>query len=141
MAQATNQVKSLNYKLITTAIAAFLFGTALFIIAYFAEPDPKIYPFTLLIGITGCVLGWLAGILSAPYDKSDENKLGRFAKLVGTFLSGYVVSKLDRVLEGVIGPSAILPTTTAIRILLFICSFCLIWIVVYCFREYTQEQQ
>jgi len=53
----------------------------------------------LLIGAGGSTLGWLIGIMVTPYSKEESKRLSEVARLAYGFLTGYVVSKLDRVIE------------------------------------------
>ena len=131
-------LKNLNYKLVSTSLAAFIFGTALLVFAYFIGPEPEVYPVTYIICISGGILGWLIGMLTSPYNMDDANKLGNFSKMVGTFLSGYILSKFDRVIESIVNPETILSPLIGLRVLLFVCFFCLIWIVVFVFRQYAR---
>lgn len=101
------------------------------------ESDPRTYLITYLICTAGVILGWLIGILTTPYDAADQKKLENFSKMVGTFLSGYVLSKFDRVLERVINPEHEMSELFALRTLLFFCFFGLSWIVVFVFRQYA----
>jgi VIT1/CCC1 family predicted Fe2+/Mn2+ transporter len=127
----------INYKTAATGITGFVLGVALAIFAYLAGPEQTVYPITYIICISGSLLGWLIAIISTPYDKTDENKIGKFTKLVGTFLTGYILSKFDKVIEKVIDPGQILSSLIGIRLLLFICSFVLTFIVVFVYRQYA----
>lgn len=130
-------LKKLNYKLLVTALAALFFGTLLSVFAFKIGPDTNVYPVTYIICVAGCILGWLIGMLTSPYNLEDENKLGKFSKLIGTFLSGYILSKFDRVIESLVNPTAILSPLIGLRVLLFVCFFCLIWIITFVFRQYA----
>ena len=120
-----------------TAISAAFFAIALIVFAYKIGPESNVYPVTYLICLAGCILGWLIGMLTSPYNLEDENKLGKFSKLIGTFLSGYILSKFDRVIENIINPTSMLIPLIGLRVLLFGCFFCLMWIVVFVFRQYA----
>jgi hypothetical protein len=130
-----------NYKLLFTAITSFVFGLLLIWLGYRIGEADNVYPVTYIICLAGCIAGWIVGILTTPYDKTDEDKLGRFTKLIGTFLSGYVLGKIDRIIEVFINPQAILNFNPIIglRMLLFVCFFGLVWIVVFVFRQYAVE--
>lgn len=132
-----SQKNTLNYKLIATVFTAFIFGIALLVFAYKIGCGSDVYPVTYLICLAGCILGWLIGMLTTPYDLEDEIKLGKFSKLIGTFLSGYILSKFDRVIEEIINPTSMLTPIIGLRVLLFVCFFCLMWIVVFVFRQYA----
>ncbi len=127
----------INWKLKMTGISAIFFGTLLSIFAYKIGPQQDVYPITYIICIAGCVFGWLVGMLTSPYNLEDESKLNKFSKLIGTFLSGYILSKFDRVIETIINPDSILSPLIGLRVLLFVCFFCLIWIITFVFRQYV----
>ena len=132
-----NILKKLNYKLMMTVISAILFSIALIFIAYKIGPEQNVYPITFLICLSGCILGWIVGILTSPYDKADESKLNKFSKLIGTFISGYLLSKLDKVFESIFSPESLLTPIIGLRVLLFVCFFCIMWIIVFVFRQYA----
>lgn len=130
-------LKNLNYKLIASAGFAILFGILLSVFAYKIAPEQNMYPITYIICVSGCILGWLIGMLTSPYNLEDENKLSKFSKLIGTFLSGYILSKFDRVIENIVNPTSILTPIIGLRVLLFVCFFCLAWLIVFIFRQYA----
>jgi hypothetical protein len=135
--QKTDKNKSINYKLVGTGLSGLVFGVALIIFAYLIGPQSDVYPITYIICISGSLLGWLIAIISTPYDKTDEDKIGKFTKLVGTFLTGYLLSKFDKVLEKIIDPTQILSSLIGLRILLFICCFVVTFIIVFVYRQYA----
>jgi uncharacterized membrane protein YeaQ/YmgE (transglycosylase-associated protein family) len=129
--------KKLNNKLKTTVIFGAIIAILLFVLAYMVGPEPNVYPKTFLISIAGCIFGWVIGVLTSPINTEEENKLNKFPKLIGTFLSGYILSKFDRVAESLVNPTFILIPLVGLRVLLFICFFCLTWILVFEFRQST----
>jgi len=130
--------KKKNYKFIATLIFAFSFAIFLSFFAYKIDTHETVYPITYVICLTGCVLGWLVGIITTPYDNVDENKTSKFSKLIGTFISGYFLSKFDKVISSQLKGEAISPLS-ATRALLFISFFALAWIMTYVFRLYFTD--
>jgi hypothetical protein len=63
----------------------------------------------LLTAAFGAIVGWGLGILATPYNKRDADRLGRIGQVGYAALTGYVVAKLDRVLEAFIGGGANAP--------------------------------
>ena len=130
-----------NYKLIAMGAFGLIFGTFLLILI-FCEDDPTRCT-TLLISVAGCVLGWVIAVVTSPYDKNDGDKINKFTKLIGTFLSGYILAKLDKVLENYLSIQNIetsLSNMTGLRILFFICFFLLTWVVVFVYRLYASGE-
>lgn len=125
-----------NYNLLATAISGVVVGTALIVLAYLVGQEKTVYPTTYIICISGYILGWIVAIVSTPMNKTDENKIGRFTKMAGTFLTGYLLSKFDKILETILDPSQIFSSISGVRVLLFICCFGLTFIMVFYYREY-----
>lgn len=89
---------------------------------------------TLLISTFGMVLGWIIGIYSSPTSEEEEAKINRFSTLIGSFLTGYILSKIDGILdEGLKYDN--LTGTNGIRLLFFLCSFGLAWVIVFVYRQ------
>ena len=128
--------KKSNYKLLATALSGVIVGSALIILAYLVGQDKSEYPTTYIICICGYILGWIVALISTPMNHIDENKIGRFTKMVGTFLSGYLLSKLDNIFDVIFDPTQIFTSLSGVRILLFICSFGLTFIMVFYYRQY-----
>lgn len=125
-----------GYNLLATVISGVIVGSALILLAYLVNPDRTVYPITYLICICGYVLGWVTAIISTPMNKRDEDGIGKFTKMIGTFLSGYILSKSDKLIEKLTDPSEIFVPLTGARLLLFACCFGLTFILVFYYREY-----
>jgi hypothetical protein len=57
----------------------------------------------LLLFIFGGLLGWVAGILATPLDVNERTQFSTYTAAISTFMSGFVVAKLDRLFELFIG--------------------------------------
>ena len=92
----------------------------------------------LLCAAFGLAAGWLAGILFAPY-QSEQDRFREYVKLVSAFLTGYVVSKVDRLFELWFDPAhgpLLLDSIIAYRILICLTSFLLAAVSTYVARKY-----
>ena len=52
-----------------------------------------------LLFVLGIILGWLVGLLASPFTEIDREDFSALSKAIYAFLTGYLVSKLDRFLE------------------------------------------
>lgn len=50
----------------------------------------------VLLLIFGGLLGWVAGILATPLDTDEKSQFSTYAAAISTFLSGFLVAKLDQ---------------------------------------------
>ena len=129
--------KGFNWKICATAVFASVFYGFISFTAYKLNIKEEI-PITIISCISGAVLGWIIGIITTPYDNDDKDKIGNFTKTIGAFLSGYVLSKFDKVLEEAFKPKILLTDLVGSRLLLALTCFGLTWIVVFVFRTYTR---
>ena len=53
----------------------------------------------ILILLFGGLLGWITGILATPLDPSEKSQFSAYAAAISTFLTGFVVAKLDKLFE------------------------------------------
>jgi putative flippase GtrA len=86
----------------------------------------------------GLAAGWAAGILLAPY-QSEQERFREYVKIVSAFITGYVVSKVDRLFELWLDPEhgpLLLHSIIAHRMLICVTSFLLAAVVTYVARKY-----
>jgi hypothetical protein len=86
----------------------------------------------------GLAAGWAAGILLAPY-QSERDRFREYVKIASAFITGYGVSKLDRLFELWLDPNrglVILSQAFAHRVLICVTSFLLAAVCTYISRKY-----
>lgn len=129
-----------NYKIIATGISGTVIGLTLTVLV-FVIGEKADHTTTFLVGIAGALSGWVMGVITTPYDETDSSKIDKFTKLLGTFLSGYILAKLDKVFENLLSIKNFDATTSGVngvRILFFLCYFFLFWVVVFVYRSYSK---
>jgi len=98
-------------KLTTSFVAAALFAITLTSLLIIWRDS-----MALLGALVGTALGWVAGILLAPY-KEEEKRFQRLSKGIAGFLSGYAVGKIDRVFDLLIDKTTGHPIILDLRVL------------------------
>jgi hypothetical protein len=93
----------------------------------------------LITCLLGAALGWGAGILATPIAEDDTSHFARLGQIISAFLSGYLVSKIDRFLERALYSGEQLIPTAWERIGLFVLSFLVMLIVVFINRWYLHR--
>lgn len=102
-----------------------------------AEDDPKATSANRLIALIGALCGWIIGVAFAPFSEAEQHQFQAITSVVSAFLSGYVVSKLDRYLEGVLFPVGAETRDAWARVGLFVAAFLLAAITVFLNRLYA----
>lgn len=87
-----------------------------------------------LIALIGGLCGWAIGTAFAPYSTDDLAAFQHIGSVVSAFVSGYVVSKLDRFLEQMVFQGS--PDRWQ-KLGLFVASFLLVAITVFINRFYA----
>ncbi len=131
----------MNSKTGVSAFSASIIFIFLIISAsHFGSSKPTPY-ITISICMLGVILGWIVAIITTPYDKKDEDSSLRFTKLVGTFLTGYILSKSDEIFKKILSPEFIFSKEGGWRLILFLSFSGLSWVVVYVFRLYSSPEE
>jgi hypothetical protein len=47
----------------------------------------------------GALIGWAAGILSAPYNTRESTQFRVYGKVASAFITGFLVAKIDRIFD------------------------------------------
>jgi hypothetical protein len=69
-----------------------------------AKTKPESRSANRLAALLGALCGWIIGIAFAPFSDAEKTQFAAISSAVSAFLSGYVVSKVDRFIESVLFP-------------------------------------
>lgn len=125
-----------NYKLwFSGAFGAVLGGTVIYL-SLLSVTDIKASSINLLLVVLGLALGWLFGILLSPYTTSEKNRFSEYSKAFGVFASGYLIGKIDKVLEEILKTDFLFDSVHGFRVMAFLASFIISLVVTFVFRSY-----
>jgi len=126
----------MNYKLVGSAAAGLALGGTVTYLSYAMGDDFKASSLNLLIVVLGLALGWLLGILLSPYSETEEKKFTEYAKAFGVFASGYLVGKVDKVIEALFQPDFIIDSVHGFRVMSFLAAVIISLVFTFIFRRY-----
>jgi hypothetical protein len=130
------------FSIIFTNLFAIVFAILIAWLCLLVSNDPADRVLNVLLAMIGALLGWAFGMFFAPYDKKERARFSSIGQAVSAFVSGYVISKLDRFLEVTMFGSDKLPITiTWVRIGLLSSSLLLIMLLVFSNRSYFRRDQ
>jgi len=102
------------------------------------ENDVQINLVILILG--GCV-GWLLGILLSPYGSCEKEAFAEYAAIFGTFVSGYLIGKIDPFVGKVFSPDFLLQRIVAFRVTSFLSILLLSMLMTFAVRVYLPNEK
>ncbi|WP_335038762.1 hypothetical protein [Nostoc sp.] len=115
-------------------LTAIFFGTILFVCLL--KIDPNRIWLNLLISLLGGLIGWVLGNVASPVSPDEKQVFSELAKVVATFFSGYLLSKLDRFIEGVLFKNNQIDKNSWISVCFFSSALILASVTVFLNRTY-----
>lgn len=128
----------MNYKIVASTVSAAALGIGLLALCFLVGQGPEVRALNIAVVLFGASTGWLVGILLSPYDPKEASTFPRYAAAASAFASGYLVSKLDRVLEELLKPEFLFSPVPAFRLLAGLSAFATAAITTYVYRTYAQ---
>jgi hypothetical protein len=100
------------------------------------------FAYSFLVGMAGTVVGNMLGFFASPYNKDEKAKFSEYGKAIAAFVTGFLLSKLDKLLGIVADPEALgnHPVYGA-RALIFIITMATATISTYVFRMHWESDQ
>ena len=125
-------VTDLGWMAVTGYILAILTYAVLVVACFQIDSTSRLL--NILILVFGGLLGWTIGILATPRDASERAQFSAYVAGVSTFLSGFVVAKVDKLYELNVGKLSLTADSLS-RLLLFGSAFLLGLLCVYIGRS------
>lgn len=144
MNDLTDYIKSLSSKQISTSITASCYVIIIIAVGLIVGQDTPEKAITLIIFVLGAVIGWFIAIVISPYTDSEKDRFIRIGQTISAFISGYLLSKLDKPINAYIDAftskigkeefEIVLIDLHIVRLIGFVISVIVSTIVVYVFR-------
>lgn len=109
-------------RLLPLVVVAIVCDIACLVLAYFVG-DPEDRPLNWLAVLLAMGLSVPVGYLLSPLGRNETLQFNTIGKALLTFLSGYLVSKLDQSIEKVLSPDFLLSPTGGFRVAAFVLCF------------------
>ncbi len=103
-------------------------------------PTPDDVSLNLAILAASIVLGWLAGTLMTPGSAREETQFGAAGRAISTFASGYLLAKVDNLVNALLAPKLLLESSSvlpAFRITMALTAFAGMFLHIYVLRVYV----
>jgi hypothetical protein len=125
---------------VSANLMALALGAVIVWLAY--NINPPTFHRNILVCLLGGLIGWVIGILATPLTKTESARFITLGQAISAFVSGYLISKLDRFLEGALYlKNGDLVHTGWERVGLFAASLLLMTIIVFLNRTYLHASR
>lgn len=101
-----------------------------------AKANPESRSANRLVAMLGALCGWIIGMAFAPFSDPEKIQFAAISSVVSAFLSGYIVSKADRFIEGILFPVNAASRESWTRVGLFTAALLLASVTVFIYRQY-----
>ncbi len=94
----------------------------------------------IAILVFGSASGWLVGTIFSPYDKVEGEAFEKYGKAVYAFISGYLLSKLDKLTVRIFDPDFFFSSPgVRFHAIILLTSVLLTMLMTFVLRKYGQE--
>ena len=131
----------MNWKVIGSTSAAVLLGGTMVVLSFCIGENMTVVVLNLAVLTLGFSVGWVIGILISPYDTEESKRFSVLTKAVGVFASGYLVGKIDKLVERLFNPDFVLDSIHGFRIIAFLTAAIVAMLVTFIYRWYTTVEE
>ena len=96
-------------------------------------------PLNFLFVFCGGLIGWTLGVFITPIDPKEQSKFTQYGKFITAFITGFLVSKIDKVFELVTQKPNAIDDVFQARFLFFVTSFFLGLLCTFIWRSYISK--
>jgi hypothetical protein len=127
----------MNYKIIGSSVFALFLGSAMLALSFYIGDDIKTISLSLTILVLAFAGGWFIGILISPYSRQEEEQFSTISKTASAFASGYLVGKVDKIIEKMTSPEFLLNPIAGFRLMAFVAAFTISMLITFVYRRYA----
>lgn len=127
----------MNKKLILSGVTALIMELELVVCCFYIGDSAAAYAMNFAILILGTSVGWLIGTVISPYDTKEQGDFSAYAKAVSAFVTGYLVAKVDKIIEHLFSPTFLSAPEAAFRMVLFLSAVLIAMLVTFINRRYA----
>jgi D-alanyl-lipoteichoic acid acyltransferase DltB (MBOAT superfamily) len=110
-------------------------------LAFKMKEEENDIPINVVIIILGASLGWLLGIFMSPYDAGERASFAVYAGAVASFVSGYLVAKVDSSVTKLLSPEFLFQKIVAFRFISFFSVLLLAMLLTFAVRVYLPKPE
>jgi hypothetical protein len=131
--------KRIGLIVVALAITVIVSGVLVFL-CFKMVATPQDSYLNLTIVLASVCVGWLLGTFISPETTSEQSRFMTYGKAVSAFVSGYLVSKLDKVVEMILSPQTLAVPVASFRLAASVAAVISALLVTYILRAYVYSE-
>lgn len=128
----------MNWKIVGSTVSATVLLAVLCALAFMTGGPKPTVEMNFAVLTLGASLGWIIGIIVSPYSTQEQTKFTALSKAVAAFASGYLVGKVDKLVEKLFDPAFALESVHGFRLLAFVSAFAIVMVLTFVYRRYAR---
>ena len=128
--------QKINLLVVALVITVIVSGVLVFL-CFKIVATPQDGYLNLAIVLASVCVGWLLGTFVSPETGSEQSRFMTYGKAVSAFISGYLVSKLDKVVEMILSPQTLAVPVASFRLAASVAAIISAVLVTYILRAYV----
>jgi hypothetical protein len=134
------KIRKMSLKTFVSLFYFFITYPMLIWVAWLSSGDlNEKFAYSFLVGLAGMAVGHILGFFASPYNQGEKAAFSEYGKAIAAFVSGFLLSKLDKLLEVVADP--VNHPIPGARALIFIIAMATATITTYVFRRHWESVQ
>jgi hypothetical protein len=123
--------------LVIASVISLIVAAALWFLCFRIVATPLDGYLNLAVILASISFGWLLGTFVSPESDREQQSFMTYGKAVSAFVSGYLVSKLDKVIDRILSPEILAMPVAAFRLAGSIAAIISALLVTYIVRAYV----
>ena len=125
--------------LIITTVISIIVAGILWFLCFKVVATPLDGYLNLAIILASICSGWLLGTFVSPETEREQQSFMTYGKAVSAFVSGYLVSKLDKVIDRILSPETLAMPVAGFRLAGAVAAVISALLVTYIVRAYVYK--
>lgn len=130
----------MNWKIVGSSISGGGLLATLVALSFLVGDSHVAISLNLAVLVFGLSAGWVCGIFVSPYSEAEESRFSALSKAVAALGAGYLVGKLDRLIEMLFDPGLVLESVHGFRLLAGLSGFAVAVVITFVYRQYARVQ-
>ena len=123
--------------LVIATVISFAIAAILWFLCFRIVATPLDGYLNLAVILASICSGWLLGTFISPESGHEQKSFMTYGKAVSAFVSGYLVSKFDKVIDRILSPETLVMPVAAFRLAGSIAAVISAMLVTYIVRAYV----